>query len=182
MSDGLGRDGAHEGEQIARSVLELCDQHAQSRVQLLKILHVRGGAEPFENPPDIVAHRRRARLEGAIATLADVPQAVIGFECLLPARAIADCMGLRAIVRVNHVEPPEPDALSLGLAGELGPLRARPGPLAAFVGTPHDLRNAFHQRAGASFAVLQFVFHDHATADVDHVTDSFAPAQALRAE
>ncbi len=182
VADRLCRDGTHECEQISRSMLQLGDQHAQSGVQLLQIFHVCGCAKPLVDPAGIVAHRRGARLERSIAVLADVPETVVGFERLLPARAITDRASLRPIVRMNHVEPSKLRALILGLAGELGPLRARPGPLSSFVGAPHDLRNAFHQRAGASLAVLQFVLHDHAAADVDHVADTFLCAQALRTE
>jgi len=47
--DGAPGHVAHNGQQVARAVLQLCQQHLLFALQALQVVDVRGGAQPLHN-------------------------------------------------------------------------------------------------------------------------------------
>ena len=133
-----------EGPRVAPSLV----QHLPlPLLQPPQIVHVGGRAEPLDDPAGGVADRQGARPVPQVGAVRMPPDPERGVELAVRPRLLpgGDC--LRAVVRMQDVEPAAAVALRLGLAGEAEPLRAGPMPVAEVRRPPKQLRHALDEAA-----------------------------------
>ena len=97
-------------------MLKLGDQDLLPLVQAAKLVDIGGGAKPFDDFTDGIAHRRRAGMEPAIAVRVGFEEPIFDFKpaCLHGLRPT--CARRVAVVRMHGLQPAAAAALFLRLA------------------------------------------------------------------
>src|SRR3954454_20236697 len=151
----LEGDRLHDGEQVAGPVVELGHEHPLLVLHAPEVVDVGHGADPLAPRPVAGVQRPGARLVPAVAAVRPAPDAVLDVV-LARGRGLgpAPQRGL-PVVRVDRVEPAEPEAVPEAHPGEIYPLRAGPGSRPVRPGEEDELGDARRQQPEALLALAQ---------------------------
>src|SRR4051794_18525714 len=151
----LEGDRLHDGEQVAGPVVELGHEHPLLVLHAPEVVDVGHGADPFAPRPVAGVQRPGARLVPAVAAVRPAPDAVLDVV-LARGRGLGPAPQRRLpVIRVDRVEPAEPEAVPEAHPGEIYPLRAGPGPRPVRPREEDELGDARRQQPEALLALAQ---------------------------
>src|SRR4051795_8508028 len=151
----LEGDRLNDGEQVAGPVVELGHEHPLLVLHAPEVVDVGHGADPLAPRPAAGVQRPGARLVPAVAAVRPAPDAVLDVV-LARGRGLGPAPQRDLpVVRVDRVEPAEPEAVPEAHPGEVYPLRAGPGSRPVRPREEDELGDARRQQPEALLALAQ---------------------------